>query len=482
MRKQVLIILFVSLCYGFSTLLIAQGCSSLNLQLKAEIPSTCATMTMTMLHDQQDKPYLYVANKEAGLKIYNINTINSPVLVATVPIILLGSLEVINLTQQNNYVYLALGNIFNTSQNAGMAIVDVSTPEAPIVKDVWVLPSSGGGAGIVKVEGDYAYLGAMGNGLVVLNIQDKSNIYIESQFIPDINYPVPNPPIKTFYNARGMEVKNNIVYLCYDAGGIRIINTTDKGKVFESGRYSNPDLNNVARAYNNVVLEDSLLYVAVDYCGVEILNVKDTGHIKLIGKWNPYNCPFNKWGSSPIHTNELHLNKKCNLLFVSSGKSDLHVLDVSDPTIPDSCNIYGGVDNNIGTWGVGLYKNQVYLSYICSGIPFPSIWTGVKILNFNECINTSLTETQEQKLKAYPVPATKTITLDEFKDSDTTDHNIKLLIRNIMGQIIMGKNYAHIPGQINIDISNLKDGMYILEIESGRRTYQQKIIKATNNK
>ena len=75
--------------------------------------------------------------------------------------------------------------------------------------------------------GNYAYLGAMKNGLKIFDISDKNLPVLRSTFIPSISYPDANPdPAK--YNARGMAVKNNIVYLCYDAGGIRIINTTDK--------------------------------------------------------------------------------------------------------------------------------------------------------------------------------------------------------------------------------------------------------------
>lgn len=472
-----ILIVISSTIYSFS-----QNCSNLNIELKAEIPSECITMTMTMMHDVQDQAYLYVANKEAGLKIYNISNISAPVLAATVPISLLKDLEVISLTQEGDYLYLALGNIFNNSQNSGMAIIDVSNPTLPIVKDVWKLSNSGGGAGIVKVEGDYAYLGAMWNGLIILNVSDKSKITMESQFMPDINYPVKNPPIKSFYNARGMAVKNSLVYLCFDAGGIRIINAMDKKNPKETGRYSNPDYNNVVRAYNNAILDDSLLYVAIDYCGLEVLNIKDTAKIHLIGKWNPYNCPFNNWGKSPIHTNELQLNKKCKQLFVSSGKSDLHVIDISDPTSPDSCNIYGGVDNNIGTWGVGLYKNQIYLSYICSGIPFPSIWTGVKILSYDECISTSLTEKQGIQFNVFPIPATSFITINKLKNSLDQDAKMKISIRNLMGKLVLSKLFDHFNELQSIDISFLKEGMYLLEIDSERGIYQQKIIKATNSK
>ncbi len=218
----------------------AQNCSSQNIQFQSEIASNSQNMTMTMIHDILGRPYLYVANKEAGLKIYDISTITSPVLKASVPITSYGSLQAMNLSQDGNYIYLALGNTFTSGQSAGMAIVDVTTPTAPTVTDYYTVPNSSTGGGIVKVEGSYAYLGAMGSGLVILDIATKTKIKSVSQFIPDINYPDANPSNKALYNARGMEVKNSIVYLCYDAGGFRIINCIDKSNPIQTGRYSNP--------------------------------------------------------------------------------------------------------------------------------------------------------------------------------------------------------------------------------------------------
>jgi hypothetical protein len=376
--------IFTFLLLSINMFLNAQDCSKFTITQQSQIPAACNAITLTMLHDQQDKPYLYVANKEAGLKIYDVTDLAKPKLVATVSTKSFASLHVMNLTQDGNYVYLAIGNHFNNKQSSGMAIVDVSDPNKPVFISYWTLPSSSGGSGIIKVQGNYAYLGAMGNGLIILDISDKTKIKFISQFIPDINYPDPKPK-KSLFNTRGMQVKDDLVYLCYDAGGLRIINTKDKTKPVETGRFSNPVMNGKPRAYNNIVVENDLAYIAADYCGMEILNVKDPANIKLVGWWNPYGCPTNNWFSSPVHANEIAYNKDCKLVFISTGKSDLDVINVSNPASPTLCKEYGGPKNGIGTWGVSLYKDQVYLSYICSVIPFSSNWTGVKILTWADC-------------------------------------------------------------------------------------------------
>lgn len=361
-----------------------QNCNQFSITQQSQIAANCSAIPLTMQHDQQGLPYLYVANKEAGLKVYNITDIKKPKLVATVSTRSFASLHAMNLTQDGNYLYLAIGNHFNNKQASGMAIVDITNPVKPVFLSYWTLPNSSGGSGIVKVQGNYAYLGAMGNGLIILDISDKKKINFVSQFVPDINYPDPKPK-KSLYNARGMQVKDDLVYLCYDAGGLRIINCKDKTNPVETGHYSNPVMNGKPRAYNNIVVENDLAYIAVDYCGMEVLNVKDIANIKSVGWWNPYGCPTNNWFTSPVHANEIAYNKDCNLVFLSTGKSDLDIINVSDPANPVLCKEFGGPNNNMGTWGVSIYKDKVFLSYTCAIIPFASNWTGIKLLTYSNC-------------------------------------------------------------------------------------------------
>jgi hypothetical protein len=117
---------------------------------------------------------------------------------------------------------------------------------------------------------------------------------------------------------------------------------------------------------------------------MEILNVSDTAHIKLRGWWNPCGCPNNNWFKSPVHANEIRFQKNCNRIFLSTGKSDMHVLDVSDHAHPNSIAVYGGENNKMGTWGIDVWKNEIFLSYVCAFIPYSSNWTGVKIITVKE--------------------------------------------------------------------------------------------------
>jgi|ERR1700757_2888991 len=452
----------------------SQSCSNLNLQLQANVPSPCAKMTMGARQDLLGRPYLYVAQKEAGLSIYDISTLTAPVLVKNIPISFLDSLHVMNLQQDGNYLYLALGNSFNTGQNPGMAIVDISIPTTASVTNVWKSVFTTGGSGIVKVENNYAYLGGMYHGLMILDVTNKNNIVYVSRYVPDRNYPTTVNPASdtTHYNARGLEVINSIVYLCYDKGGFRVINCTNKNNPVETGRYCNPALNSLQRAYNNIVLKDTLAYIAVDYCGMEILNIKDTAHITLLSWWNPWHCqsnPFN-WFSSNGHTNEIEYNTSCKLIFLSSGKSDMRVVDVSNPLLPDSCNFYGNITDTLGTWGLSMSGNNIFLSYICTaGVPFNSNWTGVKILTYNGCNAADIERiTKNNEVKIYPVPAGNYFVVEP---SLTTKQLMQLY--DVNGKLILNKN---IEGKIIIDASTLNEGFYNLSLISNVGVVNKKLV------
>lgn len=451
----------------------SQNCSSMNIRHRADIPSTTFEMSMTMREDNTGKPYLYVANKEAGLRIYDITNLEAPSLAKTVPTSLYGGLEVMNVTQEGNYLYLALGNHWSP-QSSGMAIVDVSAPANAAVTDYWRTEIDTGGGGMVKVEGNYAYLAAMKNGLIVLDISNKSDIAFVSQFVPDIRYPDPNPdPAK--YNARGLEVRNGVVYLCYDAGGIHIINTTDKQNPLETGRFSNPLLNGKPRAYNNLILDDTLLYVTVDYCGLEVLNVADTSNIRLAGWWNPFGCPQNNWLTSAVHANEIAYDPSCKKLFVATGKSDMYVLDISDPTAPDSCNAYGGTENGVGTWGVSIQDDRIYLSYVIAIIPFVSNWTGVKILTYTPC-NASVGSEDKAHVKIYPQPAKDAVRI-EVQQTLTSRDEVTVTLVNMVGEHVAVPYEFDGANTIVADVSELPAGLYIIQAVADSQLYSAKCLK-----
>ncbi len=415
----------------------SQPCSQMNISLQSEIGSQCQTIAMTMKSDRLGRSYLYIAQKEGGLNIYSTSTITAPKFVANLSRSALGGLDVMSLTQDGNYLFLALGNSFADGQAPGLAIVDISDATKPIVASTWKQATGTRGAGFVAVENNRAYLAAMQSGLIVFDITNKNSIHEILRVKPDLAFPDTKYDSAKI-NARGMEVRNGIVYLCYDAGGFRIIDCNGLDQPRELGRFANPKLNGHPRAYNNIVIDDSLAYIAVDYCGLEILNIKNPQAISLVSWWNPWSCELNSlnWFSSNGHANEVALRKDCKKLFLSTGKSDMMVVDVSDPTHPDSCSTYGGINNNLGTWGIDVDQNNIYLSYICAIIPFSSNWTGVKILSYNSCTSSAVAIQQPDENEVRAVITNNTLSI--HSDQELRPENlcvVDLLGRNIVKSI-----------------------------------------------
>jgi hypothetical protein len=417
---------------------------------------------MTAEHDQNGKPYLYVAGKERGLLIYDLSG-TSPILVDSVTVNMLDTLELMNISQDGNYLYLALGNIFVNSSVPGMAIVDVSNPAGAVLKTVWKYPTQSGGAGIVKTEGNYAYLGAMRRGLMILDITNKSNVSLVSVFKPDITYPNPTNPDSNKYNARGMEVRNNFVYLCDDAGAFRIIDVTNKTTPVEVGHYSNPAVYNKARAYNNIILNDTVAFIAVDYCGMELLNIADPAHITPVSWWNPWNCdsPSNTWWNSPGYANEIRYDSTCKIVFLSTGRGEVHTVNVSDIMHPDSCQKYTTTSTAEGTWGLGLYQGEIYACYIKTVIPFYSSWSGIKMLSWDDNCSTSLTSLQKPTFNIYPNP-----TDGEMNINTAGCRSISIIIYDMLGQKKYSSDFCFCNKTIHLQLGQLNNGNYIMQIVS----------------
>ncbi|MBK8727317.1 MAG: hypothetical protein IPL96_15090 [Holophagaceae bacterium] len=172
------------------------------LALEQELPSTCAELYLSAHADAAGRAFVYVAAKEGGLKVFDQG--RPAVLKKTLPAAQLGGLHAMNLHQTGNLLVVALGNHFGTNpQAAGVALVDVADPANPVVKSVWSDPALPGGCGAAVSDGRFVYLGAMRNGVVVLDAQNPAAPAFVSRFVPDLNFPDASPdPAKI--NARGL--------------------------------------------------------------------------------------------------------------------------------------------------------------------------------------------------------------------------------------------------------------------------------------
>ena len=250
--------------------------------------STKPFLPQSIVLDNNGKDFFYVAVKGGGVFIYQ--NINNPSKVGHIPISKMGNNHAMYISQCGDFLYVALGDFFkNNGIRSGIAIINVSNPSKAFVTDFWESKNKIKGSAIVVCDGDYAYLGAMNNGVFIFDVRDKGSIKNVSQFVPDLNFPKENPNNIQEPNARGMALKNNNLFVCYDAGGIRVLDVSNKEKVKEVGRYINKELSK-QQAYNSIVINSNLAYVATDFCGMEVLDISDVGNINRLSWCNPWAC------------------------------------------------------------------------------------------------------------------------------------------------------------------------------------------------
>lgn len=403
-------------------------------------------IAITVEKDKVGKPFVYVAYKDAGLHVYTISDEENPALVKKLDVVAFGDLDVINLYQVGEYLYASLGDIWSTEEVSGFAIIDVSNPHDPIVTDQYELMNSEGGAGDIKIVGKYAYLASMQNGLLILDISNKGNIQFVGQLILDNSFPHQNPGKSGLFNARGLDIQGNYAYVCYDRGALRVIDISDRTKPLQVNQYCIPDLIDHATAYNNIVVQGDVAYVSIDYYGVEILDIADPLQIKQVALWHPesWSPPTNnlfEWLNANGHANELVLDTTCQRLYVAAGKSDVVAIDVSIPSVPQACEIFGSTDDNYGTWGLDYFEDHVYAAYIWAPITPPlSNFTGFRIIKTGKCSTTAVENPKViPGVQVSPNPFSEQFQL-QFEENK---NDIYVQLFNSSGQLIQEQNFSH---------------------------------------
>ena len=346
--------------------------------------NTTSALPQSLVADRNGKPYLYLAQKDGGLVVLELpQAAGAPKAVARLPITALGGLHAMNLVQEGDRLFVALGDLFAAAgSKAGLAVIDIGQPAQPRLMSLWTSASKLKGSAGLLVSGRTAYLAAMRAGVFIFDVSNPRAIVPVSSILPDVNFPRPNPNSVQHPNARGVALKDNLLFVAYDSGGIRVIDVADKAKPREIARYINGTAKNKQQAYNNIVIDGRLAYAAVDYCGLEILDIGDPQAIRQVGWWNPWRCETlsNNWFNSPGHTNQLVLDAKQRLVFLSAGDSELLVVDVKDPARPALAGQFGAPKNGRGTWGLAVTDRNVFLTYIKALIPFRGGWSGVTAL------------------------------------------------------------------------------------------------------
>lgn len=328
--------------------------------------------------DLRGRPYLYVAQKSGGVAVL---ARAGGVPVATVPRAALGGLDAMHLAQSGDTLLVALGDHFAAGgARAGLAVVSLADPRAPAVRALWVAPAAGRGASAVVSDGRHAYLAAMREGVIVFDLAAPGALRPLTAFRPDPGFPRANPGGLQVPAARGLALAGRLLFVAYDAGGLRVLDVASPARPAEIGRYANARMGAKPQAFNAVALDGRIAYIAVDYCGVEALDIADPRQPRPLGWWNPWRCetPANTWFNSAGHANHLAADPARKRLYVSAGDTELAVLDVADPARPRLIASVGRARDGYGSWGLGFDAGAVYVSYIRAPLPFRGTWSGLR--------------------------------------------------------------------------------------------------------
>lgn len=421
----------------------------------------------TPLIDRLGRPYVYLATKELGLVTFDISNTLNPVPVDTQTVVSLGNLKVTGVAQDSNYLLVSLGDFMGTT-NASLAIFDVSNPVNPVLLDRWDSAAFNNGTATVIFQENFAYLGAMSAGVIILDISNKLDIQFVSQLIPDTTFGNHNNE----YSSRGLFISGDTLLVANDNGGLRVIDVTNKQNPVEIGKYLNNFIDSVARTYyNHIYRIGNYTYCAIDFCGFEVVDISNPSLMTGVSWLDPWNCtnqppPFGSWNGSDGHTNEIVSTPSQNILFFSGGDSQVLALDPSNPLQPRIMGSWGATNDSVGTWGIDVFGNLVALANVRTfGFPFVSTVGGLQLLNYNLVLGIEGDQEKVIQLNIYPNPAAKKFTIELPNDGNNT-YTLELI--DIFGRAILSIEIKNKKTEIQSD--KLQNGIYFIRLIQDEKT------------
>lgn len=153
--------------------------------------ATPGDLPQTAVRDLEGRPYLYAAIKNGGLLVLRLGQAKTgPQAVARLGTRAFAKLDVMNLVQNRDYLYLALGDFFSAGgSKADLAIVSVKIPQRPKVASLCKSARKIRGRAIVETDGKWAYLGAMSEGVIIFDVSNERQIREVPRILPDVIFP-----------------------------------------------------------------------------------------------------------------------------------------------------------------------------------------------------------------------------------------------------------------------------------------------------
>lgn len=441
-------------------------------------PFSCYTARFDLLH----RPYLYTANQEYGLIVFDYSNLQEIKPVGVLHVSQFQNLKPTDLVQEGNYLYVSLGGFAGViTQNAGLAIVDISDPAHPVITGLWTDPAFNKGCATVRLQGQHAYLGAMDKGVVLLNISNPAKPVYTSHVTLDLNWPA---PIGLFSvpHARGLALDGNHLWTCFDAGSLRLVDIFDKQNPYEAYKYLNEDIDAAGRiAYNNAVVVGNYLYVAVDYCGLEIIDISNPNQPVNAGWENPWNCSKLNWDGRPGHTNQLVTACRDSLLFVSGADSEVLAYSLATPAQPRLLGQHAILKDSVATWGVDANDSLIVLAEIWNPLntPYVAKKGGIQLLRWN-CPATTAAPAVSEDAQAFSFTPNPWRRSGQLRYRLTRADQVQWRLYDVLGRpLLSSAPVRQEPGEHRITMENtgLKEGAYFIVLQIGNQTFSQMVLK-----
>ncbi len=309
--------------------------------------------------------YAYVAEYGDGFEILDVSDPTNPVKLSQ----FFDGGQARHIYIEGDYAYIADGS------NGGFEIVNVSDPMNPYKVGYYL--ESFSSAEDISIVGEYAYVAYGSYGLEIIDISDKANptlvsqfndggttydIYVENDYayvldaaegleIIDISNKTDPQEVGQFdrtttNSPRDIHVENGIAYVGF-SDDLKILNVSNPSTPEEIGTY--PLTGN--GFYSGVFYTNNFVYLANPDHGLECINVID--------KANPI-----KEGSFDCDTSEVYdLHVLGNYAYIATQSKGMRILDISDKSSPI----------NISQYNPGSSANDVFVSGNIAYVDFGEI-------------------------------------------------------------------------------------------------------------
>lgn len=204
---------------------------------------------------------------------------------------------------------------------AGLAVVDVSNPAAPVLVTTQDTP---GYAWDVAVEGDVLYLADGDQGVLLLDIVDPSN-------------PISLATVALDGVARGLALRGGVLYVANESG-LRILDVAVPTAPVVLGGL---DLGGVSRA---VDVREDYAVVANQSSRVTVVDISDPVEPGVVGSVH----------TRPSSSRAADVQVRGSLAYVADGSSGLGGLKAIDFSRPETPYVLGSTSNDLGLKAIAL--------------------------------------------------------------------------------------------------------------------------------